>query len=114
MEFYYLCHPLAGDIENNLKKNAALARELALRYPDRVIFSPLAATSFMREPEDREMGLRYCFAFLRSGIFTGIMLPFPEWIESEGCRMEFVEAFNRKMKVEFIDSRSGEVYGLNG
>ncbi|KJR97982.1 MAG: hypothetical protein VR68_11810 [Peptococcaceae bacterium BRH_c4a] len=114
MEFWYLCHPLAGDIENNLKKNAALARKLALQYPDRVIFSPLAATSFMREPEDREMGLRYCFAFLRSEIFTGIMLPFPEWLNSKGCQMEFRMAYDLDMKIEFIESKTGEVYRLNG
>jgi len=114
MELWYLAHPLAGDIEGNLKKNAALARGLALKYPNRVIFSPLAACSFMKEPEDREISLKYCWAFMEREIFTGIMLPFPEWINSEGCKMEFRLALEMGMKIEFIDSKTGEVYGLNG
>lgn len=114
MELWFLSHPLAGDIAGNLKKNKELARDLALRYPNRVIFSPLAACSFMREPEDRDLSLKYCKAFLVREIFTGIMLPFPGWINSEGCKMEFRLAFEMGMKIEFIDSKTGEVYGLNG
>ncbi len=115
MEFWFLSHPLAGtqeQIKKNLEKNAALARELALRHPDRVIFSPLAAASFLQEPDDREIGMRYCLAFLGSGIFTGIILPSPEWVESEGCRKEFAEAWKRKIKIEFVDSKSREVYQI--
>lgn len=114
MELWYLCHPLAGDVEINLRRNDVLARHLALRYPNRVIFSPIATCSFMREPEDRELSLKYCKAFLATEIFTGIMLPFPGWISSEGCKMEFRLAFEMGMKIEFIDSKTGEVYGLNG
>lgn len=114
-EFWFLAHPLAGDVEGNLKKNAALARDLALRYPNRIIFSPIAAVSFLddREPAHREIGLKYCKAYMATEIFTGIMLPFPEWISSEGCRKEFSFAFELGMKIEFIDSKTGEVYKLN-
>ena len=114
MELWYLCHPLAGDVENNLKKNNELARELALKYPNRVIFSPLAACSFLREPEDRDLSLKYCKTFLGTEIFTGMMLPFPGWLDSKGCQMEFRLALEMGMKIEFIDSKTGEVYGLNG
>ncbi len=107
---WFLCHPLAGDSEEaikaNLKKAAELARKLALENPDAVIFSPIAACSFMKEPEDRELALKYCEYYLASGQFIGIILP-PGWTESRGCIREFEMAVRMNLGKVFLN-RAGD------
>lgn len=104
---YFLCHPLAGDVDANLKKAAKLARKLALENQDAVIFSPIAACSFMREPEDRDLALKYCEYYLTSGQFIGIILP-PGWTESQGCIKEFEIAVKMDLAQVFLN-RAGDI-----
>lgn len=102
---WFLSHPLAGDVEANKQKAAELARKLALEHPNAVIFSPVTALSFLREPEDRELALRYCEEYLRSDLFKGIILP-PGWTESQGCIKELSIARDIDMKVIFLNSKN--------
>lgn len=98
---WYLCHPLAGDIEGNRAKAAELARQLAAEHPEAVIFSPLAAFSWLREPEDRAMALRYCMAILELPEVQGIILP-PGWGKSWGCCMEHKRALELEKMVHYL------------
>ena len=85
----FLSHPLAGDIKANKNKVTALARQLALDNPDRVIFSPIHMLDFLDDevPGHRQLGLRYCKTLLESGLFNRLLLA-PGWTTSEGCIME--------------------------
>ena len=83
----YLAHPYGDSPVKNFSKASYICRQLATKYPQYIIFSPIHATSYMKEPEDRELGLEYCKSYLESGMFDQLWLC-PGWQDSKGCVWE--------------------------
>lgn len=61
MKIVYIAHPIGGDVEENLKKIAAISRQINLEEPDVVPFAPyyLDCVSLDdSDPVQRERGIK--------------------------------------------------------
>jgi len=60
MKIIYIAHPIGGDVENNLKKVAQIAREINLEYPNVVPIAPYFLDCHALNddiPEERQRGI---------------------------------------------------------
>ena len=63
----YVCSPLRGDIEQNLKNARIYCRNIAKEYPDTIPLAPhLYCTQFLDDnhADERELGIAYGMQFL--------------------------------------------------
>lgn len=85
MKVVYVAHPLASDPPGNVRKAAAILARIAASFPDVVPVCPLLAFSFLEEPRDRELALKWCFALLERCDELWLA---GQWWASEGCLLE--------------------------
>lgn len=77
MKVAYIAHPIGGDVENNLKKVAAIAREINLTEPEVVPFAPYFLDCHALDDsniEERQRGIKNDDHFLKSGVVDEIRL----------------------------------------
>ena len=77
MKVVYIAHPIGGDVENNLKKVAQVAREINLEYPDVVPIAPYFLDCYALDdnnPEERERGIKNDIALFHKGFIDEVWL----------------------------------------
>jgi hypothetical protein len=77
MKIVYICHPVAGDVMDNMDKIINIIKEINLTCPDVVPFAPylgdvLALNDII--PFERERGIRNCMAVLKSKMIDEIWI----------------------------------------
>ena len=61
MKIIYIAHPIGGDVENNLRKIAIIARQMNLTEPDCVPFAPYFLDCVVlrdEKPTERARGIK--------------------------------------------------------
>lgn len=87
MRKIYIAHPLLGDNDDprkNKHRVSEICREIAGKYPNILILSPIHAFSFLSSL-DRERPLALCRKLLS---LADELWVFGDWQTSEGCRKE--------------------------
>ena len=77
MKIIYIAHPIGGDVENNLRKIAIIARQMNLTEPDCVPFAPyfLDCVALRDEkPTERVRGLTNGVAIFERRIIDEVRL----------------------------------------
>ncbi len=77
MKIVYIAHPIGGDVENNLRKIAIIARQMNLTEPDCVPFAPYFLDCVAlrdAKPEERRRGLRNGAEVFKRGNFDEVRL----------------------------------------
>jgi hypothetical protein len=105
MKIVYICHPIAGNVANNIKKILKIIRYINLTMPDVVPFAPYLGDVLALEedkPGERTRGIRNCIAILKSGIMNEI------WIYgkriSGGMKTEIDMAIERDIPIIRMDA----------
>lgn len=100
MKVVYICHPISGDIENNIKKVIQICREVNLTEPDVTPFVPYLSDLYALDdskPEERERGFKNNFNLLKKGFIDEIWL-YGDRI-SNGMRAEINVCYEFGIKV---------------
>jgi len=77
MKVVYICHPVSGNVPNNIKKILNIVRDINLTMPDVVPFVPYLADILALDddkPEERERGIRNDIAILGFGIISELWI----------------------------------------
>lgn len=77
MRVVYICHPIGGDVENNIKKVIAICREVNLTEPDVIPFVPYLSDLYALDDSiqsERERGMKNGLSLLKKGFIDEIWL----------------------------------------
>jgi hypothetical protein len=77
MKIVYICHPIGGDVPENLIKVTLICREINLEHKDVVPFAPYVSDCIaLRDdvPSERVRGIRNGIAILKSGMVDELWL----------------------------------------
>lgn len=75
MKIVYICHPISGDVENNIDKLLDIIRKINLEEPDIMPFAPYIVSCLTLEdhiPSERARGIKNNIEFFNRKIIDEV------------------------------------------